>query len=186
MRPTGMRHASRVLAATVVALGLVAGCASPSTVAGGGASGGSGGGSAPGSPSARPSVPAPSVPAPTAPAPTPPKRTDGTSLIVMLDRGPGAASSTWTLACDPPAGTHPMAAAACAQLAATPGDPFAETPRNLMCTMIYGGPEKAHVWGTYDGRPVDTTFARTNGCEETRWQRVSTLLVITTAGGLQG
>jgi len=122
----------------------------------------------------------------TAPAPSPPQRTDGTSLTVRLDRGPGAASSTWTLACDPPAGTHPTAAAACAQLAATPGDPFAETPRNLMCTMIYGGPEKAHVWGTYDGRPVDTTFARTNGCEVTRWQRVSTLLVITNAGGLQG
>jgi hypothetical protein len=177
-----MKHASRVLFATVVALGLLAGCASPSTVGGGasGGSGGSGGGSASASPSASPTA------SPTATAPSPPQRTGGTSLIVMLDRGPGAASSTWTLACDPPAGTHPTAAAACAQLAATPGDPFAETPRNLMCTMIYGGPEKAHVWGTYDGRPVNTTFARTNGCEVTRWQRVSTLLVITNAGGLQG
>jgi hypothetical protein len=32
------------------------------------------------------------------------------------------------------------------------------------CTQQYGGPEKAHVTGTVDGRPVDVTLARSDGC----------------------
>jgi len=32
------------------------------------------------------------------------------------------------------------------------------------CTEIYGGPEQAHVSGTLDGRPVDVTIARSDGC----------------------
>ena len=32
------------------------------------------------------------------------------------------------------------------------------------CSLQYGGPERAHVTGTLDGRPVDVTLSRTNGC----------------------
>ena len=32
------------------------------------------------------------------------------------------------------------------------------------CTLQYGGPEKAHVTGTVDGKPVDVRFDRTDGC----------------------
>jgi hypothetical protein len=32
------------------------------------------------------------------------------------------------------------------------------------CTLQYGGPEKAHVTGTLDGRPVDVTLDREDGC----------------------
>ena len=32
------------------------------------------------------------------------------------------------------------------------------------CTQQYGGPEKAHVTGTVDGRPVDVTLDRADGC----------------------
>ena len=36
--------------------------------------------------------------------------------------------------------------------------------RERACTQQYGGPEKAHVTGTLEGRPVDVTLARTDGC----------------------
>jgi hypothetical protein len=32
------------------------------------------------------------------------------------------------------------------------------------CTQQFGGPEKAHVTGTVNGRPVDITLARSDGC----------------------
>jgi hypothetical protein len=33
-----------------------------------------------------------------------------------------------------------------------------------VCTLQYGGPEKAHVTGTVGGRPVDVTIDRADGC----------------------
>jgi len=32
------------------------------------------------------------------------------------------------------------------------------------CTLQYGGPEKAHVTGTVEGREVDVTIDRADGC----------------------
>jgi hypothetical protein len=32
------------------------------------------------------------------------------------------------------------------------------------CTLQYGGPEKAHVTGTVDGKDVDVTIDRADGC----------------------
>jgi hypothetical protein len=32
------------------------------------------------------------------------------------------------------------------------------------CTLQYGGPEKAHVTGTLEGRSVDVTLDRADGC----------------------
>jgi hypothetical protein len=32
------------------------------------------------------------------------------------------------------------------------------------CTLQYGGPEKAHVTGTIEGREVDVTIDRADGC----------------------
>jgi hypothetical protein len=32
------------------------------------------------------------------------------------------------------------------------------------CTLQYGGPERAHVTGVLEGRPVDVTLTRSNGC----------------------
>jgi hypothetical protein len=142
-----------VLALAGLTLGLLAACASSTGTGSGGAGTGGTGGTGSGA-------------------------TRATSLTVRLDAGDGTAPKVWTLTCDPPAGTHPQAAAACAQLAATSGDPFAPTPKGMMCSMIYGGPERATVEGTFDGRAVSTTFARTNGCEVARWERVSALLVV--------
>jgi hypothetical protein len=117
-------------------------------------------------------------PSATAPGGSPTGPVGGTLLQVTVDAADGTAPHVWTLSCDPAGGTHPQAAAACAQLAAAPGDPFAPTPKGMMCSMIFGGDQKATVTGTYRGRPVDTTFARTNGCEVARWQLVSQLLVV--------
>jgi hypothetical protein len=39
----------------------------------------------------------------------------------------------------------------------------AEDP-DRVCTLQYGGPEEAHVTGTLEGRPIDVTLTRANGC----------------------
>jgi hypothetical protein len=39
----------------------------------------------------------------------------------------------------------------------------AEDPARA-CTMVYGGPERAHVTGTVEGRKVDVTLTRNDGC----------------------
>jgi hypothetical protein len=42
--------------------------------------------------------------------------------------------------------------------------------------MLYGGPATAHVTGTWAGRPVDTRFDRSDGCDIARWDRFVPLL----------
>jgi hypothetical protein len=48
-------------------------------------------------------------------------------------------------------------------------------PKHEACTMIYGGPEEATIMGTVDGKQVDRTFTRQNGCEIARFDEVSPL-----------
>jgi hypothetical protein len=86
-------------------------------------------------------------------------------------------SVTWTLRCNPARGSLPRPARACSRLAAGGAKLFARLPRNIVCTEIYGGPQRARVVGTVDGRRIFATFARTNGCEIDRWQRISPWLV---------
>jgi hypothetical protein len=95
-----------------------------------------------------------------------------TELTVEV-KAPAKASSDapirkWSLTCDPPQGTHPDPAAACAALGKSP-DPFAPVPKDQQCTMIFGGPEEATVTGTWKGKRVDAKFSRKNGCEMSRW-----------------
>ena len=45
-------------------------------------------------------------------------------------------------------------------------------PSARVCTEIYGGPDLAHIVGTYDGITVDTTVDRANGCGIDDWDRV--------------
>jgi subtilisin inhibitor-like len=86
-------------------------------------------------------------------------------------------SVTWTLRCDPIRGSLPRPARACARLAAGGARLFARLPRNIVCTEIYGGPQRARVVGTVNGRRIFATFARSNGCEIDRWRRISPWLV---------
>lgn len=81
---------------------------------------------------------------------------------------------TYTLRCAPLGGTLANRAAACSRLARM-ARPFAPTPRNVACTDIYGGPQEALVTGRLRGYSVRAGFSRTNGCEISRWNRVSFL-----------
>jgi hypothetical protein len=100
-------------------------------------------------------------------------------LTVSVKAEASAAARTWQLTCGPATGDHPDARAACAALdrAGSQGrDPFAAPPKNQMCTQIYGGPQVATVKGTWQGKPVNATFTRKNGCEMDRWAGLAPLL----------
>ena len=79
-------------------------------------------------------------------------------------------TKVWTLTC-PEGGTLPQSRRACERLSAIK-KPFAPIPKSSACTLIYGGPVVADVHGRYRGRRVSAHFARTNGCEIARWNRV--------------
>ena len=98
-----------------------------------------------------------------------------TELVVTADDGAGT-TTTWRLTCAPDGGDHPDPAGACAVLARDGATALLPTPADQACTMIYGGPQRATVTGTWRGEPVDATFDRTNGCEIARWQTLVPLL----------
>ncbi|GHG59931.1 SSI family serine proteinase inhibitor [Streptomyces griseocarneus] len=102
----------------------------------------------------------------------------GDHLTITVTDSGGHEGSRYELYCHPAGGTHPNAKEACDQLDTQTKwgkDVFAPTPKDASCTQIYGGPERAHVVGTWAGRPVDAHFSRTNGCEMARWNRFSTV-----------
>lgn len=101
-----------------------------------------------------------------------------TALTISVTPKPGAKPQEWTLKCDPPGGSHPKAKQACATLAkaAKVKSPFAATPKNQMCTDIFGGPQQAKIDGTWQGKKVDATFSRKNGCEIKRWNAIKPVL----------
>jgi hypothetical protein len=109
-----------------------------------------------------------------------------TSLrVTYWEDGANTRSSvTWTLRCNPPRGSLPRKAVACRRLAAGGSKLFAPLPPNIVCTEIYGGPQKARFVGTVAGKRIWATFARTNGCEIDRWNGVSPWLL--PAGGVTG
>jgi len=108
--------------------------------------------------------------------PTASQPTSQTSLEIAIQADEGAAAQEWTLTCDPPGGTHPDPAAACAALAGLDVGVLAPVAPDQMCTQIYAGPETATLRGTWNGTPVDASFSRNNGCEIARWDAVAGLL----------
>jgi hypothetical protein len=92
------------------------------------------------------------------------------SLSITLTGGPGIAAQHWTLTCDPVGGTHPDAAAACADLLRAK-TPFAAQPKDLDCPMILASARVATIEGTYFGQPVSITL-RDGGCTLTRWSEL--------------
>ncbi|MGW7068108.1 SSI family serine proteinase inhibitor [Streptomyces sp. NPDC054855] len=112
------------------------------------------------------------------PLPTPVTESTPNRLTVeVTDTGNGR-DGKFELECHPAGGTHPQAQDACAKLdQGTWGtDTFAPTPADSNCTMQYGGPATAHITGTWNGRPVDATYNRSNGCEISRWNRLVPVL----------
>lgn len=103
-----------------------------------------------------------------------PSGTPADTLTVKVRASKEAPAKSWTLNCEPPGGSHPKAADACAALAKVK-DPFKPVPKNTQCTMIYGGPEIATVKGTWKGKEIDTKFTRDDGCQLHRWTQVGPL-----------
>lgn len=99
-------------------------------------------------------------------------------LTVTVKDSGGAGDGTYELECHPTGGNHPHAQEACGKLdeGTWGNDRFAPVSSDAMCTMQYGGPATAHVTGTWNGRPVDATFSRSNGCEITRWNKLVPVL----------
>jgi hypothetical protein len=85
------------------------------------------------------------------------------ALTITVWPGGGEAAYTHTLRCPSP---NPD----CAALARA-SRPFAPVPKDVVCTQIYGGPQRALVRGTYGGRRVWARFNRTDGCQIARWNR---------------
>ncbi|MFF2189161.1 SSI family serine proteinase inhibitor [Streptomyces sp. NPDC058155] len=106
-------------------------------------------------------------------------RTQDRLTVTVADTNITRAGGTYELKCGPTGGTHPEAKSACTRLDELAGegkDPFAPVPEGQMCTMQMGGPATARVTGTWQGRSVDATFSRKNGCEISRWQNLVPVL----------
>jgi hypothetical protein len=104
----------------------------------------------------------------------------GTSLRVSYWEGGSTADkpdAVWTIRCHPPRGTLAQPVRACSKLVAGGAKLFAGTPPDTACTEIYGGPERARIVGVVRGKRVWVTVTRSNGCEITRWERLSPWLI---------
>jgi hypothetical protein len=106
-------------------------------------------------------------------------------LTVRLTEAPGAPAHEFRLVVR--RGTSPQAAAATGSTVPDPAaaiaavERFGEeaffTPRraDMLCTQQYGGPQVAVVTGMFHGRPVNSHFSLTDGCEIARWRSLAPL-----------
>jgi hypothetical protein len=86
--------------------------------------------------------------------------------------------TVWSSGRDGPSTSHKITCPGderCDRLLALPARVFAPVPAGIGCTQIYGGPDVAEVHGTIEGRRIDSTFKRTDGCETNRWNQASFL-----------
>ena len=104
------------------------------------------------------------------------------ALTIQVTAAPGSPARRWTLQCGPAGGSLPGAAGACAAIARS-SNPFGPVPRGTMCSMIYSGPQTASVTGTWDGKPVDASYSRTNGCQTARWNTLASLFPAAVTSG---
>ena len=106
---------------------------------------------------------------------TPTAPTGSTELSIVVTDGSGERQA-WNLICDPAGGTHPDPESACAALLAHGALALPAVRKDVACTDIYGGPEKATISGTFQGERVLSSFSRVNGCEIGRWDLLKGLL----------
>lgn len=90
-------------------------------------------------------------------------------LTIIVGSGSGS-TTTWHLTCAPAGGNHPTPAKACAVLASHGRTALPAVPADRMCTQQFGGPQTAHITGTWQGKAVNARLSRTNGCEIARWE----------------
>lgn len=106
-------------------------------------------------------------------------------LTVRLTEAPGAPQYEFRLVVH--RGTSPQAAAVDGSTLPDPAAALAAverfgveaffTPRraDMLCTQQYGGPQVAVVTGMFHGRPVNSHFSLTDGCEIARWRSLAPL-----------
>lgn len=87
----------------------------------------------------------------------------------------GGGARRFDLFCDPPSGTHPRPAKACAALEAN-ADALEPVPGDVACTQQFGDGRRAEIHGRLNGEEVVTTLNRSNGCEIARWDKLAALL----------
>lgn len=130
------------------------------------------------SPDTETTAPAPSPSA--APLPSGPGEGNAELAIIIKATGTGPTAS-YTLACQNGApaaeSEHPDAAAACTALKTNPAilSP-APRPTDQACTQQYGGPHEATVTGVVDGRAVEASFSKRDGCEIAAWDAAKDVL----------
>jgi hypothetical protein len=169
-----MRNLRLFTAVLAISAGLLSGCSgSPN-------SGPSASGSAPATPSPDTETSA-AAPAPTTSRPSNGPGQGNAELAITVVPSEGAPELDYTLVCtsgNPAAeSSHPDPAAACAALKANPAIAAPATPESTRpCTQQYGGPQKATVTGVVDGVAVESSFARTNGCEISAWDAAKDVL----------
>ena len=108
----------------------------------------------------------------------------GTALTIVFreDSERPDTEQTWSLTCDPPAGSHPDPEQACEALERAGATAFVPPPGDRACAEIYGGPQVAIVSGRVRGRRVWARLSRGDGCQMQRWDRIPSLLP---AGGVR-
>ena len=104
-------------------------------------------------------------------------KTVSLTITYWGDEQSSAAFQRWTLRCNPLGGTLPNRKRACAKLSTLTLGAFAQVPKNVLCTQIYGGPQKAVVKGTIGSARIWSSFRRRDGCEISRWTRFSPWLL---------
>jgi len=108
--------------------------------------------------------------------PTPTPLGPTAELTIVVDLGHGDPDTTWRLTCNPAGGNHPDPVGACQALEVNGAAALPPVAKDQACTMIYGGPERATVTGTWNGQKVSAAFSRTNWCEINRWAQMVPLL----------
>jgi hypothetical protein len=91
--------------------------------------------------------------------------------VTYWPTGRGDEARTATLTCDPDGGSHPDPVSACDALLEHE-DALEPVAGDVACTQIYGGDQVA----TLSGAGVNASFSRANGCEISRWDKLTPLL----------
>lgn len=104
-----------------------------------------------------------------APARAAPAETELTITVDPDGDGPRAAREH-ELACPGDPG--------CEVLAQVPGETYTAVPGDRACSARFGGSQTAKVSGRLNGKPLEATFSRQNGCEIARWDDAEPLLAL--------
>lgn len=103
----------------------------------------------------------------------------GDSLRIEVRAEAEADPDTATLECGEEAGSTGFiddAAQACRAMRASKQLLIHGPPANVVCTEIYGGPQKARITGTIDGERVDLRVTREDGCAIALWDELEDLI----------